>query len=101
MSGAEGLTTNFACLAEHDGQLLRIGMLAERYFAEDPNTCLLKLRQLAELLAQITATYAGIYEDPDENQYQLLSRLKDRGIVPSEIYQLFGEVRRTGNAARL
>ncbi len=47
--------TNFAHLEQHDEQLLRLGMLAEKYFAEDPNTCLLKLRQLSELLAQLVA----------------------------------------------
>jgi len=45
------LTSNYAHLQEHDVQLLRLGMLAERYFADDPNTSLLKPRQLAELLA--------------------------------------------------
>jgi type I restriction enzyme R subunit len=43
--------TNFRHLQKHDEQLLRLGLLAEKYFADDPNTCLLKLRQLAELLA--------------------------------------------------
>jgi type I restriction enzyme R subunit len=94
-----GLTSNFAHLREHDEQLLRLGMLAERYFAEDPNTCLLKLRQLAELLAQITASNVGILDRPEDGQYELLLRLRDHGILPTEIYQLFGEVRRTGNAA--
>ena len=32
------LTSNFAHLQEHDAQLLRLGMLAERYFPDDPNT---------------------------------------------------------------
>ena len=31
------LTSNFACLQEHDEQLLRLGMLAERYFPDDPS----------------------------------------------------------------
>jgi len=94
-----GLTSNFAHLQAHDEQLLRLGMLAERYFAEDPNTCLLKLRQLAELLAQITASNVGILDRPEDGQYELLLRLRDHGILPAEIFQLFGEVRRTGNAA--
>lgn len=38
--------SNFAHLRAHDEQLVRLGMLAERYFSDDPNTCLLKLRQL-------------------------------------------------------
>lgn len=99
MKPREPLTSNFAHLQEHDEQLLRIGMLAERYFAEDPNTCLLKLRQLAEILAQTTASYVGIFLQPEENQYQLLGRLRDQGILPEDIFQLFGEIRRSGNAA--
>lgn len=91
--------TNFAHLEQHDEQLLRLGMLAEKYFAEDPNTCLLKLRQLAELLAQLVAARTGQLMAPEETQYELLRRLQDSGIVPREVAQLFGEVRRTGNAA--
>ena len=74
-------------------------MLAERYFAEDPNTCLLKLRQFAELLTQIVATKVGLYTSPEEAQFDLLRRLQDQGILPREVAQLFGEVRRSGNAA--
>jgi type I restriction enzyme R subunit len=100
MNLRSNLTSNFAQLQEHDDQLLRIGMLAERYFAEDPNTCLLKLRQLAEALAQTCATYAGIYRSPsEESQYDLLRRLRDHGILPTEIFPLFDELRRAGNQA--
>ena len=91
--------TNFVQLQEHDEQLLRLGMLAEKYFPDDPNTSLLKLRQLAELLAQLVATKIGIYLSTDEMQYELLGRLQDQGILPREIAQLFNEVRRVGNAA--
>jgi type I restriction enzyme, R subunit len=91
--------TNFGHLEAHDVQLVRLGMLAERYFADDPNTSLLKLRQLAELLAQLVATKVGLYTSHDEAQYDLLRRLQDQGILPREIAQLFGEVRRAGNAA--
>lgn len=91
--------TNFAHLEQHDEQLVRLGMLAERYFPDDPNTALLKLRQLAELLAQLVATKVGLYTSHEEAQYDLLRRLQDQGILPREIAQLFGEVRRAGNAA--
>jgi len=93
------LISNFAHLQEHDEQLLRLGMLAERYFPDDPNTSLLKLRQFAELLAQFVATKVGLYQSAEESQYDLLRRLQDQGILPREIAQLFGEVRRAGNAA--
>lgn len=93
------LRSNFTHLQEHDEQLLRVGMLAERYFADDPNTCLLKLRQLAELLAQMVASFVGLLDRPDQGQFELLGRLRDQGILPREIYQLFTEVRIAGNDA--
>lgn len=55
MKSRPSLISNFTHLQSHDEPLLRLGMLAEKYFAEDPNTCLLKLRQLSELLAQLVA----------------------------------------------
>ncbi|MGL4611064.1 MAG: type I restriction-modification system endonuclease, partial [Trueperaceae bacterium] len=93
------LATNFICLQDHDEQLLRLGMLAERYFADDPNTSLLKLRQLTELLAQLIATQVGLYVSVEETQYELLRRLQDQGILPREVARLFSEVRRAGNEA--
>lgn len=94
-----GVASNFGFLAEHDEQLVRLGMLAEQYFPEDPNTSLLKLRQLGELLAQLLASRTGLYLGAEEPQYDLLRRLQDGGVLPREIAQLFGEVRRAGNAA--
>ena len=58
MTGSR-LQSNFTHLKAHDEQLVRLGLLAERYFAEDPNTCLIKLRQLTELLAQLVASQIG------------------------------------------
>lgn len=53
--------SNFSHLKAHDEQLVRLGLLAERYFPDNPNTCLLKLRQLAESLAQLTASRVGLF----------------------------------------
>src|ERR1700692_1373766 len=91
--------TNFGFLAQHDEQLVRLGQLAERYFPEDPNTCLLKLRQLSELLAQLTATRVGSYVSTDEKQFELLQRLEREQILTREVAQLFFEVRKAGNDA--
>lgn len=91
--------SNFVHLRVHDEQLLRLGMLAERYFPDDPNTCLLKLRQLTELLAQLLASKVGLYTSAEEKQVDLLRRLQDQGIVPREVWTLFHEVRRIGNEA--
>ena len=92
-------SSNFSVLAAHDEQFVRLGRLAERYFADDPNTCLLKLRQLAEGLAQSVASRVGLFTTPDEKQADLLRRLQDHGIVPREVGALFHEVRRAGNDA--
>lgn len=35
--------TNFAHLAQHDEQLLRLDMVTEKYFTENPNTCSLEI----------------------------------------------------------
>lgn len=91
--------SNFSFLKAHDPQLVRLGLLAERYFADDPNTCLLKLRQLAEMLAQVTASRVGIYASAEEKQIDLLRRLQDHGIAPREVGALFHEVRKAGNDA--
>ena len=77
------LPTNFAHLQECDEQLLHLGMLAKKYFSEDPNTCLLKLRQLTELLAQHVASQMGMFVSAQEAQYDLLRRLQDHGIFPT------------------
>ena len=91
--------SNFGHLKAHDDQLVRLGLLAERYFAEDPNTCLLKLRQLTEALAQMSASRVGLLASPEEKQTDLLRRLQDHGILPREVSGLFHEVRKAGNDA--
>jgi hypothetical protein len=93
------LRSNLAHLHSHDEHLLRLGILAERYFAGDPNTSLLKPRQLAEVLAQLAASNAGLFGGPEEIQFELLSRLRDHAVTPSEAHQLFSEIPRTGNPA--
>jgi type I restriction enzyme, R subunit len=86
------LSSNFAHLQEHEDQLIRLGMLAERYFPDDPNTSLLKIRQLTELFAQIAAEKVGICALPEEGQYELIRRLQDQGILHRKIAQLFNKV---------
>ncbi|WP_313952915.1 hypothetical protein [Accumulibacter sp.] len=49
----------FTALKEHDEQLERLGLLAERYFADDPNPSLPKFRQRAECLAQSGRVQGG------------------------------------------
>jgi type I restriction enzyme, R subunit len=90
---------NFGFLKVHDSQLVRLGALAEKYFAEDPNTCLIKLRQFGEVLAQLVAANVGMYTSPDEKQVDLLRRLGERGVIKGDVEKLFHELRKAGNEA--
>lgn len=93
------IRSNFDMLRAYEAQLWRLGALAERYFAEDPNTSLLKLRQLSELLAQSLAARTGLYVNPEESQYELIRRLQGDGVLPKEVKQILDQIRVTGNAA--
>lgn len=93
------IRSNFDMLKAYEPQLWRLGALAERYFAEDPNTSLLKLRQFAELLAQSLAARGGFFTTQEESQYDLIRRLLSENLLPREIKQVFDQIRVTGNAA--
>lgn len=93
------VSPNFAFLKVHDLQLVRLGSQAEQYFSGDPNICLIKLRQFGELLAQLVAASAGLYDTPEESQIDLLRRLDSRGAVSGEVLNLFHELRKAGNRA--
>src|SRR5690242_21204218 len=95
----KAISANFDFLRSHDAQLVRLGGLAERYFKDDLNTCLIKLRQFGEVLAQLTAAKAGLLASPEEPQADLLRRLNFERIVPREVGDLFHQLRVAGNRA--
>src|SRR5262245_18181854 len=99
MAGAKGKISNFSHMAVHDEQLARIDALAEHYFPEDPNTCLLKLRQFGELLAQDVASRFGEYVTVEEKQVDLLRRLQGRNAISRDVADLFHTIRKAGNDA--
>ncbi|MEG8023342.1 hypothetical protein QP162_00630 [Sphingomonas aurantiaca] len=76
-----------------------MGLLAERYFVEDPNTCQIKLRQLSELTAQLTASRCGLVIAPADNFADILRRLKFECSLPREVGELFHALRISGNQA--
>ncbi|MBK1650370.1 type I restriction-modification system endonuclease [Rhabdochromatium marinum] len=95
--GAHSL--NFPFLHAYDPQLDRLGALAERYFVDDPSTCLIKLRQFAEHLARQTAARNGLVTTADEPQNERLRRLKFDRVVPPDVLDLFHHLRILGNRA--
>lgn len=96
---ARARSANFECLKAIDAQLFRLAALAERYFRTDPNTCVLKLRQFAELMAKDVGARAGLLADTEQAQAQLLGALSRGGYVPRQALDLFHFLRRVGNEA--
>lgn len=90
---------NFDFLSVYDVQLALIPSLAERYFQDDPNTCLIKLRQFGEMLAGQLAARTGLLEAKDESQVDLLRRLKYERAAPTQVFDLFHQLRIVGNRA--
>ena len=93
------ISPNFAFLMKHGEVLVRHVALAERYVFDDPNSALLKLRQLGELLAQHAAAYTGVAVEAHERQRELIDTLWDRQIINSQVSQLFHGLRKAGNEA--
>ena len=63
--------TNFGFLEKHDPLLLQLATTAEQAFVPDPNSTLLKLRQLGEALAQDIASRLGIEVEERSSQKDL------------------------------
>lgn len=91
--------SNFSFLAEHSPLLAQLGAAAEQVFAGDPNTTLIKLRQLGEAIAQDLAARAGIEFDRETSQIDLLYRLQRELQLDAEIATLFHTLRIEGNRA--
>jgi len=92
-------SSSFAFLKEHDPVFFQLASTAERVFAGDPNTTLIKLRQLGEALAQDLAVRAGIEFDATTSQADLLFRLGREIQLDDNIRNLFHTLRVEGNKA--
>lgn len=93
------MQSNFQFLTAEDARLARLGLLAERYFAEDPPTCLFKLRQFAETLCGLVAANSGLLQQPAEAFADQLRRLRYERVIPREAGELFHQLRVAGNRA--
>lgn len=92
-------SSNFAFLSEHDTLFVELATSAERAFASDPNTTLIKLRQLGEALAQHIAALSGIEFDELTSQADLLFRLNREINLEPVVKELFHTLRVEGNRA--
>ena len=78
---------------------MQLGALAERYFRDDPSTCLFKVRQFAELLTKLIAAHHRAYEGERETFEETLRRLSFDRVLPREVADVFHQLRKLGNAA--
>jgi type I restriction enzyme R subunit len=90
---------NFAFLAEHDPLFLQLATSAELAFTHDPNTTLIKLRQLGEAMAQHLATESGVEFDEQTTQADLLYQLGRELNLDYTVRSLFKTLRIEGNKA--
>jgi type I restriction enzyme R subunit len=91
--------TNFIFLKEHDQIFYQLAFQAEQAFSSDPNTTLMKLRQLGEALAQDLASRVGIAFDERTSQSDLLYSLSRRISLEPAVRELFHTLRIEGNKA--
>jgi type I restriction enzyme R subunit len=92
-------TGNFAFLSVHSPQLAKLGQLAERYFADDPPTTRVKLRQFSELVAKEVAARQALLIDSRMSFDDVLRTLKARSILGREVAEFFYHLKRAGNDA--
>ncbi|WP_246663257.1 type I restriction endonuclease [Rhizobium sp. WL3] len=94
------MSANFGHLLEISPELHRLGTLAERFFAEDANTSLIKSRQFGEYMVKEIAALSGVYDSAArETTNDLLRRLATQQVLPREVADIFHAVRKSGNDA--
>jgi len=96
---SQGHPSNFSFLAEHDPLFVELAGSAERAFVSDPNTTLIKLRQLGEAMAQHMAALTGIEFDQTTSQADLLYKINRELKLEPMVREMFHILRVEGNRA--
>lgn len=91
--------SNFDFLQEHDPVFFQLASSAEQAFFSDPNTTLIKLRQLGEAMAQNLAARSEIRFDATTSQADLLGRISREIRLDATVRDLFHTLRIEGNRA--
>ncbi|MEN1925054.1 type I restriction-modification system endonuclease [Luteimonas qiangzhengi] len=97
--GSTPVESNFWFLRGHDPVFLILASMAEQVFAADPNTTLIKLRQLGEAFAKDLAGRAGLQVDERSSQADLIFQLSRELRLDPRIRELFHVLRVEGNKA--
>lgn len=91
--------SNFDFLKHHDELLLRLAQTAEDCFVPDPNTTLIKMRQLGEELAKTIAARVGVESGREIKQVDLLRNLDFTLRLDKYVKEAFYVLRTLGNPA--
>lgn len=83
------MTTNFSFLEQHAPLLSQLALSAERAFVAEPNTTLVKLRQLGEAIAQDIASRLGIDFEDRSTQLYLLRKIQLEVDINREVIDTF------------
>lgn len=89
--------SNFTFLGQHDDRLAKLGREAEQLASLSPSACLMQLRLMAEIMANLAAAYSGVRTRERASFFQVLDRLQDRNIVYGEVREVFHTVRQDAN----
>lgn len=90
---------NFRFLGKINPVIVDLAGYAERYAFTDPNSALVKTRQMGELLVKQIFARQGRSFDPQAKQIELINELWRMGLLPDQISQMLHEVRKKGNEA--
>ena len=90
---------NFKFLSKINSVIVDLAGFAELYAFTDPNSALVKTRQIGELLVKQIYAKQGRSFDPESRQVDLINDLWKMGLVTDQISQMLHEVRKKGNDA--
>ena len=94
------MRSNFEFLKDVEPHVLyRIAYLAETYLYTDPNGCLMKLRQFAEVMVNEIFQIEHIALPHDNNQANRISVLKREGFIEHQLGSILNQLRQRGNEA--
>lgn len=88
--------SNFDFLKHHDELLVRLAQTAETCFVPDPNTTLIKMRQLGEELAKTIASRVGVESGSEIKQVDLLKDLDYTLKLDKQVKDAFHALRKLG-----
>ncbi|GGF67358.1 type I restriction-modification system endonuclease [Alteromonas lipolytica] len=91
--------SNFEFLKAHGAWFYNLAASAERNFAPDPNTTLIKMRQLGEAIAQNIAARVGVEYGSDVKQVDLLRDIDYSLRLDDNVRDAFHTLRKLGNVA--